>query len=1110
MILSEMMRYGLHMIAIGIFCLLTASGSTVLETAELQRQIDRAAADGGGRVCVPAGRHLVGQLDLRSNVELHLEKGAVLEGAPGIENYRVTELPYSEGTWSAVVFALGVTNVAITGEGEIYGNGTAWPQPGSSGGNQEGLRARGLFFGNSKGIRLRDFSFRDSASWGIVFKCCEDVDIRRLRIDNHANYNNDGIDLEARNVVVADCDIDSGDDCVCLKSNNPGFVVENVLVTNVVGRSHCCVFKLGTASHGTMRNVRFVDCRTEGPRRDYIDRRFGRNRRWFENDDRPMSKLGYDWRQGGAATAALCVECVDGGTVEDILFRGIDIKGVSAPIFVRGGTRSGRSCGTPPSDRHILRNVLFENITAEARSFVPSSVTGVEGCRAKNVILRNVRLLCKGAGERSAAARTTPVPELAGGYPDAHMFEMILPAWGLYARHVDGLRLENVRFDLLPGTEDARERIVLDDVTDAATGHAAGITWRIHTDMWRSDANFEALVAFLKRHRVTGRLALFTSGGHAPPRLPFMYDLAKTAAKRLAVLRDLGYEAGINNLCTLGHNDESAELAAEVEGATFFTAGNGKIARCVHCPNDPVWRERYVKPLYEALARTGADFIWLDDDIRMEQWRLGTGCFCPVCLAKIAAYFGMKTVPTVADLSAFFADPAEGMSRRRRFLAWKRESLGGFVRYVTEVVRSVAPQTVIGIMDHPNYDAAPFAEKFRGAGGPAHPVYWRPGGGLYRDQHPDDLLNKLNSIAFECAYLPKGVAAVEAEIEDYDYQRLDKSTAFHLLETKAMCAVCTRGAAYNVLVPMAFEDLESSSGELVDALEGLRPELDRIVRLADGAPCRGIWCGRGPDWTVASNRGADWLTGPERGWTPPAWNSQLQMLGLPMAYRPEDAQVFCLDVRAVEAMTDAELSEAFGRGVFLDAEAAEAAARRGFGEDIGFDVGEPLAVQCAERYLEHPLNTGFAGRARSLGQAFWGGVVRGLRPHAGATPVAAGASAGKIVAPCVAGVFENRRGGRVYVAGAHPYTQLHYRHKAEQMKNVFRWLSKDSLPGYVAGYRRAALWVRGDRMAVVANLSLDTVEDLELALADGEGGYTRRSVPRMLPWSVAVVDLRTR
>jgi len=64
----------------------------------------------------------------------------------------------------------------------------------------------------------------------------------------------------------------------------------------------------------------------------------------------------------------------------------------------------------------------------------------------------------------AAAERTRPVPEVAGKYPDAHMFGCILPAYGLYARHVDGLSLEDVSFVLKPGTTDGRDDKVLDDV----------------------------------------------------------------------------------------------------------------------------------------------------------------------------------------------------------------------------------------------------------------------------------------------------------------------------------------------------------------------------------------------------------------------------------------------------------------------------------------------------------------------------------------------------------------------------------------------------------------------------------------------------------------------
>ena len=273
------------------------------------------------------------------------------------------------------------------------------------------------------------------------------------------------MDIEARKVVIADCDIDSGDDGVCLKSNDPGFVVENVLVTNVVSRSHCNALKIGTATHGTVRNVLFVDCRTDAPSRDFIDRRPGKNnRRWYENDKLAAMSPGSRSSEP-SGWSAIAVMNVDGGIVEDVTYRNIVANGSKTPIFVRGGRRLKRDCGTPPSDKWIFRNIVIENVTGTALSSVPSSVTGVDGCRVVDCTLRNVRLKCRGLGvAQSEKWLAKPVPENPGGYPEAHVFKHALTAWGLYARHVDGLKLENCEFELLDGTTDSRKKIVLDDV----------------------------------------------------------------------------------------------------------------------------------------------------------------------------------------------------------------------------------------------------------------------------------------------------------------------------------------------------------------------------------------------------------------------------------------------------------------------------------------------------------------------------------------------------------------------------------------------------------------------------------------------------------------------
>ena len=435
---------------------------------DLQSRIDAVAASGGGRVVVPSGRHVVSGLLLRSNVELHLSEGAVLEGAPTTNGYPVVELPCSEGRWMAVVMAVGQTNVAVTGKGEIFGNGTAFPQPANYGNLQEGWRPRGLFFGNCRGVWLKEFKLRDCGSWGCVVQRCTDVEIRGLVIDNHANANNDGIDIEAFNAVIADCDIDAGDDAVCLKSNDPDFVSGNILVSNVAARSHCASLKIGTATHGICTNVLFVDCRIAAPRRDFPDLRPSGDKPigsgWFYSPWR--AEIFPPTRSGDLVNmSGISIECVDGGWVENVTCRNITIEdGVAEAIFVRGGMRTGRPTGAAPGKWHILRGVLFENVTGRVSSYVGNAITGVVGFRVEDVTLRNVNLVFPGGGDtRRWASRT--IPELASQTPGTYMFEGPLPGYAVWARHVDGLTLENVSITPIPNTTDSRKPFVVDDVT---------------------------------------------------------------------------------------------------------------------------------------------------------------------------------------------------------------------------------------------------------------------------------------------------------------------------------------------------------------------------------------------------------------------------------------------------------------------------------------------------------------------------------------------------------------------------------------------------------------------------------------------------------------------
>lgn len=657
----------------------------------------------------------------------------------------------------------------------------------------------------------------------------------------------------------------------------------------------------------------------------------------------------------------------------------------------------------------------------------------------------------------------------------------------------------------------------------------AGITWRIGMEMWGTDDEFLQFRDFIIERRLTGKLSFFL-GSHVPLALERVRGLCATLARRISSMQELGYETGINILSTLGHVDETLENCVHVPGARKFTTCGGDVAKGQFCPTDPIYREKYLQPLYEMLARTGADFVWSDDDIRLENHGpQGWGCLCDGCMGQIRKALGFDG--TRAEFAEWLDDPAEGNVRRRRYMQFRRETVADLIGYLARVVRRANPKTVFGIMDATFYDQVPYPEKFAAAEGGSFPIYWRPGGGFYRDERPDDILAKANGLAFECAWIPDGVASLEAEIEDFDYQRLHKSVHFNVLEAELYCAVATRGVAYNVMCsPLRCGDIRCNV-PVVSALEARRQTLDAYVEAAGNARAFGVYSGKGRDYCLAKNMrpGQSWLAAPvDDAGIAPFLGSELQRIGIPAAYRQAEAQIFALNGRAVRTMSDGEIASMLSSAAYLSADAAEELVRRGYGRDIGFKVAGPATGEADfESYADHPLNAGFAGLKHYGGSGFWGGAAFDLEPLPGALTLMHGGPRH----PCVAGTFENSRGGRVCVNGYFPWDRLSNEVRSEQMKRVFRWLSRDRISGYVASFHRISLWVRGSHVAVLLNMSADPAQNVELALnksvagqtletvcaeasqkhrifGKDDGAYWRYSLPEISPWTILVLKLK--
>jgi polygalacturonase len=249
-------------------------GDIRADTAAIQKAIDACSSHGGGRVTVPAGATItIATIVLKSGVDLHLERGALLQGSPHHADFtRFSSLPvtFDPGPppkLGVIVYADGADDIAITGPGRIDGNDRAYvTESGPYIYTCVELRPFAVVLRNCRHILLRDFSLTHSAFWTLRLQGCDDANIDGIRIDGDLKMpNNDGIDIDwSSNVRIHGCDISTGDDCISLKtaplSDGISRPCENVVISGCNVRSRSAGIVLGCDVGGPIRDVVVSDC----------------------------------------------------------------------------------------------------------------------------------------------------------------------------------------------------------------------------------------------------------------------------------------------------------------------------------------------------------------------------------------------------------------------------------------------------------------------------------------------------------------------------------------------------------------------------------------------------------------------------------------------------------------------------------------------------------------------------------------------------------------------------------------------------------------------------------------------------------------------------------
>ncbi len=406
---------------------------TTLNTTALQHAINYCHDHGGGVVRVPAGKYLTGTIVLKSDVTLHLQQGAEILGSRNIKDYFKVD-PFIDGDGQPFGYCLvgadHAKHIGIDGHGIIDGNGFGFT------GNRPFL----VRLAGCSGVQVHDVTLRQSAAWGLNLYQSLNVHISHIHIYNHANYNNDGIDIDSSQMVfISHCHINSEDDSICMKTTTQ-MPCAHIYVDHCTLQSLCAAFKFGSESRGAFTDIHCTDCK-------FINCRLG----------------------------GIKIMSVDGGHINNIRFDHIQMTNVDVPIFIRlGGRLSTFHPGQKPLVPGSITNVVIRNVTAtvasESRLLFPTGIviSGFPRHLIGHLALEDISMTLSGGG--TAGDVHVHVPERIKAFPDIDMFSLYFPSYGMFARYVKSIYLENVQFKLTQ--PDLRPAIVCENVNTIHWQHA--------------------------------------------------------------------------------------------------------------------------------------------------------------------------------------------------------------------------------------------------------------------------------------------------------------------------------------------------------------------------------------------------------------------------------------------------------------------------------------------------------------------------------------------------------------------------------------------------------------------------------------------------------------
>ena len=412
-----------------------------MDSPAIQKAIDACHKAGGGTVIVPAGTYLSATIVLKDNVTLRLEKDALILGTTDYKAYDNLD-PFTEGLgidvgWALMV-AVDAKNVTLEGEGTIDGQGSDLKarhikEDTRPEGQRWGLRPFLLRWVRCENVKVEGVTLKYAGAWTSHYFQCRNVNINNITIRSFGVAHNDGINIDGcQHVRISNCDIISGDDALCFKTTSSKMGCDDIIITNMKLKSNQAGIKMGTESMAGFENIKISNCHI------------------------------YDTKNGGIKLFS-----VDGARLRNVEISDITMEEVRTPMMFRLGARLSvfRKNEDTQQPVGVFENVTIRNVKAiaadNAQLKPPTGIliTGIPGHYITNLTLENIHIRLLGTGTPVDALSV--VPEAIDQYPEVKTFGPKIPAYGVWARHVRGLKLKNVTFELK--NPDARPEIICED-----------------------------------------------------------------------------------------------------------------------------------------------------------------------------------------------------------------------------------------------------------------------------------------------------------------------------------------------------------------------------------------------------------------------------------------------------------------------------------------------------------------------------------------------------------------------------------------------------------------------------------------------------------------------